>query len=117
MKIENVEVGVCCHSKKEGVSISCTFNIASLDSCNESETIEMIYFGLSEAFWENHFEFASGIEKAKQFLASTPGLTSKLALFEVFGHFDITYETDGEKIDLGLNINADPFIYELLDTK
>lgn len=117
MKNENVEVLVCCHSAKEDVSISCAFDIASLDSFNESEVIEMIYVGLSEAFWENYFEFASGIEKAKHLLANTPDSTSKLALFEVFGHFDITYETDREKIDLGLNINSDLFIYELLDTK
>ena len=104
MNNENIEIWACCYSEKEDVSVSCGFYINSISSFDKLKTKEMIYEELSESFWENHFEFEAGIEKAEKLLLSNADLTPYDAFFEVFGHFSVSYEKDGEMIYFDLDM-------------
>ena len=110
-----VEIWAHCYSEKENVSISFGISVDASVSIDEFNDTEWIDEGMSDSFWENYYEFEPGIEKANALLDNNPSLTLKEALFNVFGHFSISYEMDGKEIKLNFDINADEGMYYLLE--
>lgn len=115
MTEKRIEIWVGFSSEKTnaGVGLGTSYNP---DEQPNGPDPEWILDGtLGEAFWELYEEFEPGVEKARQLVQSSPDLTLKQALFEVFGHFVIWYEVDGVEKDLGYDLEADKLIYPLLE--
>jgi hypothetical protein len=110
-----VKIWAHCYSEKESVSISFGTSIDATMSIEEFHDTDWIDEGLAESFWENYDEFVPGIEKAKTLLNNNPKLTMKAVLLDVFGHFFMSYEKDGEEIQLEFDINPDEVMYSLLE--
>lgn len=91
--IDNIYVS--SYSEKEDASISVG---ASLEA-DENE-LEIDVYVMQEAFWENYFEFEPGIEKVKLLLESDSNITLRQAIVDVFGHFYISIEIDGDEIEI-----------------
>lgn len=108
------EVWVTCYSKITNLSISCGIYIDYVDGSIDVPDARMIYEGLSESFWENYQEFADGVEQADAMYEGDPALSFEQAILSVFGHFFISCTIDGKEIDLGIDPNADDFMYSLL---
>ena len=108
------EVWVTCYSEITNVSISCGIYIDSVDGSIDVPDTRMIYEGLSESFWENYQEFEDGVEQADAMYEGGPALSFEQAILSVFGHFIISCTIDGKEIDLGIDPNADDFMYSLL---
>lgn len=108
------EVWVTCYSEKTDISISCGIYIDSADGSIDISDAGIIYEGLSESFWENYREFEESVEQADSKQESDPTLSFEQAILSVFGHFIISCTIDGKEIDLGIDPNADDFMYSLL---
>jgi hypothetical protein len=108
------EVWVTCYSEKTDISISCGIYIDSADGSIDISDTGIIYEGLSESFWENYREFEESVEQADSKQESDPTLSFEQAILSVFGHFFISCTIDGKEIDLGIDPNADDFMYSLL---
>ena len=105
-----IEIWVCLSSEKESVSLcwGITYDPEGPGSdWLSDETSE-------ESFWENYSDFEPGIDKAKQLVKLDTSLSFKQALYEVFGHFLVSYEVNGIEKDLGYNIDGDGIMYSLL---
>lgn len=81
------EIIACCYSEKEDVGIGFGTSFDSDEESLDTLDTEWIDVGMSESFWENHFEFEPGIKKAKQLIQSNSHLTFRQALYTVFGDF------------------------------
>ena len=111
-----IEITACCYSKKADVSVSFGTSVETVDGSFDTTDTEWIYVGMSELFWENHWEFESGIEQASILQNENNALTFRQALFNVFGHFELAYQIDGEEVDLNIDLDADSLMYALLET-
>lgn len=109
-----IEVWVTCYSEITNVSISCGIYVDSVDNSLDIADFENIYGGLTESFWENYQEFEDGVEQADSQCESNPTLTFEQAILSVFGHFYISATIDGKETDLGIDPNADDFMFSLL---
>ena len=103
-----------CYSEKEDVSIAFGTSFESNEELIDSLDTNWIYEGMSESFWENAFEFDSGIEKAIKINDDNPNLTYKQALYAVFGDFAISYTIDGKETDINFEIDINQAMYDLL---
>ena len=111
-----IEIWACCYSEKTGTSISFGTSVEAIDSSFDATDIEWIDVGMSESFWENRWEFEAGIEQATILQSEDKNLTFRQALFNVFGHFELAYQIDGEEVDLNIDFDADSLMYALLET-
>ena len=111
-----IEIWACCYSEKSDTSISFGTSVETVDGSFDATDTEWIYVGMSESFWENHWEFEAGIEQATILQREDKALTSRQALFNVFGHFELAYQIDGEEVDLNIDFDADSLMYALLET-
>ena len=64
--MSEIQIMACCYSEKEDVSIGFGTSFDSDSELLDELDTEWIDVGMSESFWENHFEFEPGIEKAKK---------------------------------------------------
>ncbi len=114
MDSREIEIWICLSSEKESVSLSWGVSYNPEEDPDGPGT-DWLFDGTDgESFWENYSDFEPGIEKAKQLIELNPSLSFRQALFEVFGHFSVSYEVDGVEKDLGYNIDADEVMYSLL---
>lgn len=111
-----IEIFACCYSEKSDASIGFGIGFDSEDGVIDFEETNWIFEGMGDSFWENHFEFESGIQQAEALMDTNPKLTLRDALFAVFGHFEISYEVNGEETELPYNIDIDAAMYDLLAT-
>lgn len=109
------EISACCYSEKEDVGIGFGVSFDSDEESIDSLDTEWIDVGMSESFWENHFEFEPGIEKAKQLVEHNSQLTLRQALYAIFGDFYISYEIDGEEIMFGTELDVNQAMYDMLE--
>ena len=112
--MKEIEISAYCYSEKQdvGIGFGTFFN-------PEEETVqtlgkEWIEIGVSESFWENVQEFEPGVKKAKEIIKENPNITYKQALYNIFGDFSISYEMEGEKVSLELEIDTNQAMYDLL---
>jgi hypothetical protein len=110
-----IEVWVSCHSEKTDASIWCGVYVESNNGIVNLTDTDMIYLGLAESFWENYREFEDGVAQANVFQENNPTLTYQQALFEVFGHFTLSFKVDNNEIKLDIDSNADELMYSLLE--
>lgn len=111
---EYIEIWLSCHSEREDVSISCGVDYENENEVNDLRDEEWIFIGLAESFWENHYEFEDGINKAKKLIAQDKSLSFRQALFTIFGHFYGIFFVNGKEMDLGYDVDFDEIIYDLL---
>lgn len=109
------EITAYCYSEKEDVSIGfgVSFNIA--EESIETIGTDWIDEGISDSFWENHYEFELGIEKAKQLMSVESNLTFRQALYSVFGDFLITFQVNGEEKQLNFEFDLNDVMYCMLE--
>ena len=110
-----LEILVCCYSRKADVLISFGATVGGANGAVDTSDSDWIYEGVSDSFWENHYEFEPGIAKAEAARMSDPSLTYHQALWAVFGSFSLTYEVNGEKIVLDFEGDIDELMYSLLE--
>ena len=110
-----VEIWLYCYSEKADVSISFGMSVETVDGNFNVTDTEWISVGMSESFWENHWEFEPGIEQAMLLQKEDTACTFRQALFTVFGHFVLSCDIDGEEADLGNDFDADSLMYSLLE--
>lgn len=109
------EISACCYSEKADVSIGFGIFFDSDEESIDTLDTEWIDVGMSEPFWENHFEFEPGIEKAKQLVENNSNLTFRQALYTVFGDFSISYEVDGEEVRPNFKFDVNQAMYDMLE--
>ena len=109
------EISACCYSEKEDVGIGFGIFFDSDEESIDTLNPEWIDVGMSESFWENHFEFEPGIEKAKQLVENNSNLTFRQALYTVFGDFSISYEVDGEEVRPNFKFDVNQAMYDMLE--
>lgn len=113
---ESIEIMGYCYSKKSGASIGfgaeLDYDIRSVGLLDT----DWIDFGIPESFWENYYEFEPGIEKARLLIKDNTSLTFEQALYDIFGDFNITYEINGNEIELDFSFDVNEVMYELLKT-
>ena len=114
MEDKEIEIWVCCRSEKVDADISCGITISERDYQTELPEPAWIYEGLSDAYWENYFEFEPYTEKAEILLKNGEFVDYKEALFSILGHFSLSFEVDGEKKDLAYNIDVDELMYSII---
>lgn len=108
------QLWICCFSDKEEVSISFGASIDSYDLANGNLDTDSIIESLSDSYWENCDEFENGKDKAKLLQKEDGILTYKDALYKVFGDFSMSFEVDGEEVNLSVDIDINDCIYALL---
>lgn len=114
MDSREVEIWICLSSEKESVSLSWGISYDPEENPDGPGT-DWLFDGTSgESFWENYSDFEPGIEKAKQLNELDPSLSFRQALFEVFGHFTVSYEVNGDETELDYDIDGDDVMYSLL---
>lgn len=111
--MNEIEISAYCYSEKEDVGIGFGVHLDAKESLDELGT-DWIDEGISDSFWENAFEFDSGIEKAQKLNDENPNLTYRQALYSIFGDFTITYKIDEKEVALKLDIDANQAMYDLL---
>ena len=89
------DIYVSSYSEKEDASISVG---ASIDA--DEDELEVDVLVMQESFWENYFVFEPGIEKVKTLLKNDSGITLRQAIIDVFGHFYVSIEIDGDEIEI-----------------
>lgn len=109
------EISACCYSEKEDVGIGFGVSFDSDEESIDSLDTEWIDVGMSESFWENHFEFEPGIEKAKLLVEHNSQLTFRQALYSVFGDFTISFEIDGEEVKPAFELDVNQAMYDMLE--
>lgn len=106
-----LEIWVRCSSEKE----CCFLEFGTCLSPEEKlDGIDWVYEGISDSFWENYSDFEPGIDKARQLVHNNPSMSFKEALFEMFGHFSVTYQVNGCTKKLNINVDYDETIYSIL---
>ena len=95
-----------------GFGISCDPETDSIESLDTNWICEV----MSEAFWENHKDFESGIEKATIIAENNPEITQRDALIKIFGDFIASYEFDRQETELHLDIDVNKLMYDLLES-
>jgi len=113
--MKECEISAYCYSQKENVGIGFGVTFNSDEESIDTLDTEWIDIGVSESFWENHFEFEPGIEKAKLLIRSNPALSFRQALYIVFGDFSLSYEIGGEEINLNLELDINQAMYDMLE--
>ena len=114
MDSRDVEIWISLSSEKESVSLGWGISYDPEENPDGPGT-DWLFDGTSgESFWENYSDFEPGIEKAKQLIELDPSLSFRQALFEVFGHFTVSYEVNGDETELDYNIDGDDVMYSLL---
>ena len=109
------EISACCYSEKEDVGIGFGVSFDSDEESIDNIDTEWIDVGMSESFWENHFEFEPGIEKAKLLVEHNSQLTFRQALYSVFGDFAISFEIDGEEVKPAFELDVNQAMYDMLE--
>ena len=104
--------------------VTCEKTDASLWTCFEYESSNelndllkdstWVYEGISEYFWENHWEFEEEIDEAIQLTEINSSLSFKQALFNVFGSFSISFEIEEKPISPMFSIDINNLMYDLL---
>ena len=113
--MKEIEISAVCYSEKEDVSVGCGIYFdAEAESIGQLDS-DWIGIGMSESFWENYEDFEPGIDKAKRLIEGDSNLTYRQALYSVFGNFNISYEVDGKESNLEFEIDANEFIYNMLE--
>lgn len=114
MDDKEIEIMAWCSSETEGVSLG--FGISyNPQKHPDGLPLDWVYEGMADSFWENYRDFEPGIDKARQLVCNSTSMTLEQALFEVFGHFNISYVVDGVEKNLGYDIDADKAMYPLLE--
>ena len=103
---EYLDISITCYSEKVDASIGFGFSIEATENVL-GEQFELDILLMQEAFWENYYEYEPGVEMARSMMKDNPSLTYKQALREVFGHFKIAYQVDGQEMDGNLEFDAD----------
>ena len=110
-----IEARVTC--EKTDVSPWFSFEYGSNDELNDIlSDPTWVYEGLSQWFWENHWEFEEAIDIAMQFVESESGLSLKQALFRELGLFTISYEIEGNDVIPFFDIDINETMYNLLES-
>ena len=112
MGTDHQDIDVSCFSEKAGIALGFGYSVDE----NTAED-EQIANGIEESFWENHYEFEPGIDKAKKLLADNTYSSLRDALKEVFGHFQLTFVIDGVEEAHSCMINPDEIVYRLLENE
>lgn len=108
------EITACCSSEKTDVSIGFGTSFVSENDHFDYPSPDWITEGIEDSFWENYEEFEIGIQQAYQ-LRCKKNLNTRQALFEIYGHFNISYKVDGLEADINYIIDVDEIIYSMLE--
>lgn len=117
MDKQEIEISIYCFSEKEDVGIGFGSSVDTEEN-DFSNELDFDFSVMQESFWENYFEFESGIEKAITSLKKEKKITLKQALFEVFGHFKVIVRVDDKEYepeDSFIN-EIENYIYSMLET-
>ena len=112
MYSDDVEILLNCFSEKENAGFGFGYSI-ELDNIpldvngnyNLLKIQEMFWeeyfdiFVMQESFWENYHEFENGLAKAHTVLERNNQLTLRQTLFDVFGHFQIIFNINGDEVE------------------
>lgn len=100
--------------KDVSFGFGCTFRDESMplnemiDTLMQSEVFD-------ESFWENHYVFEDGLERAiEMYLDADNNMTREDALCEVFGHFKVRFELNGDPIDIKDDYDVTDTMYQIL---
>ena len=112
-----IEISVCCYSEKESAGIGFGSAVDSIDNLFKNYE-DFDIDTMQESFWENYFEFEDGIEKAKEIRSFNKQLTIRQALFEVFGHFHVVVQVNGEEIEPQITFadEIEEIVYSMLES-
>ena len=113
--MKEIEIMAWCSSEKTDVSIGFGITIESPDGTIDFSNTDWIWEGISDSFWENHYEFEPGLDEAEARYSKDPDITFHDALFDVFGNFTLRYEVDGVDKDLAFSYDANEQMYALLE--
>ncbi len=121
---QEVEVWVHCTSEKDQNITLGWGRVFEPDAMTEEQIkIELgnsdwIYDGWDEAYSENSWIFEPGVMLAKKQCEKDDNISFRAALFELYGHFTLTYDVIGIDYTIDYEIDADELMYYLLeDTK
>ena len=114
MDSREVEICIILSSEKESVSLCWGVSYDPEDDPDGPGDNWLFDGTPGESFWENYSDFEPGIAKAKHLIKLDPSLSFRQALFEVFGHFSVTYKVDGNEAELDYNIDGDDVMYSIL---
>ena len=114
LKDKEIEIGVCLSSEKESASLGFG-KYYSIKEHPDGPGTDWIIEGMGDAFNENYYEFEPGIERARKLVCMNPQMSSRDALFEVFGNFTICYEVDGIEKNWNYDINLEDLMYSFLE--
>ena len=108
------EIMAYCKRNKTSACIAFGTTIFSETDHYELPEEEWIINGIGDSFWENSYEFETGVKQADELLKKDQSISRREALFEIFGNFTIYYEVDGIINDLPYSIDIDSIMYEML---
>lgn len=114
LKDKEIKIGVCLSSEKESASLGFGMYY-SIKEHPDGPGTDWIIDGMSDSFCENYDEFEPGIERARKLVCMNPQMSSREALFEVFGNFTISYEVDGIEKNLNFDIDVNDIMYLILE--
>ena len=110
----NGMLSVCCYSDKVQLPIMLEIDPDLNEWSIEDIDPNCIDEGCSEYYWENHFEFEPYIARIESIRSKDKNINFNDAVFEVFGHFHLRFEVEGQIEDIKLAVDIEKIIYDLL---
>ena len=113
--MKNFNLEVSCFSEKMDVGIGFGVDFSSSYENEITIDVDLLECTMTEAFWENCFEFEEGIENSRRLIDD--GFVSNVrdAVEIAFGEFDISFKINGEELDIDVDFNANEVMYSLLE--